>query len=98
MCLPQIEIRPNEPVEIAIRKFKRACERAGIGADVRKKIFYEKPAWERKRKKIAAIKRTDRGKRRITGSVTTSARTGAMIINKPKITNRFNRYNNNPYR
>ena len=55
--MPAVKVKENEPVEIAIRRFKRACERAGILADVRKQEFYEKPTQERKRKKAAAVKR-----------------------------------------
>ncbi|MCB1764346.1 MAG: 30S ribosomal protein S21, partial [Gammaproteobacteria bacterium] len=47
----------NEPFEIALRRFKRSCEKAGILAEVRKREFYEKPTAERKRKAAAAVKR-----------------------------------------
>ena len=55
--MPAVKVKENEPVDIAIRSFKRACEKAGILADVRKHEFYEKPTQERKRKKAAAVKR-----------------------------------------
>jgi len=55
--MPAVKVKGNEPVDIAIRRFKRACEKAGILADVRKHEFYEKPTQERKRKKAAAVKR-----------------------------------------
>ena len=55
--MPAVKVKENEPVDIAIRRFKRACEKAGILADVRKHKFYEKPTQERKRKKAAAVKR-----------------------------------------
>ena len=55
--MPAVKVKENEPVDIAIRRFKRACEKAGILADVRKHEFYEKPTQERKRKKAAALKR-----------------------------------------
>ncbi|WP_315042029.1 30S ribosomal protein S21 [Faucicola mancuniensis] len=55
--MPSVKVKENEPVDIAIRRFKRACEKAGILADVRKHEFYEKPTQERKRKKAAAVKR-----------------------------------------
>ncbi len=55
--MPAVKVKENEPVDIAIRRFKRACEKAGILADVRKHEFYEKPTQERKRKKAAAVKR-----------------------------------------
>ena len=55
--MPAVKVKENEPVDIAIRRFKRACEKAGILADVRKHEFYAKPTQERKRKKAAAVKR-----------------------------------------
>lgn len=48
--MPSVKVKENEPVDIAIRRFKRACEKAGVLADVRKKEFFEKPTQERKRK------------------------------------------------
>jgi small subunit ribosomal protein S21 len=55
--MPSIKIRENEPFEIAIRRFKRACEKAGVLSEVRRREFYEKPTEERKRKAAAAVKR-----------------------------------------
>lgn len=55
--MPQVKLKESEPVDVAIRRFKRSCEKAGVLADVRKREFYEKPTQERKRKKAAAVKR-----------------------------------------
>ncbi|MCB1758269.1 MAG: 30S ribosomal protein S21 [Gammaproteobacteria bacterium] len=55
--MPNVRVKDNEPFEIALRRFKRSCEKAGILADVRKREFYEKPTAERKRKAAAAVKR-----------------------------------------
>lgn len=56
------DTRPPKPMpfDIGLRKFKKACERAGILQDIRKKEFYEKPTAKRKRKKAEAISRTRR--------------------------------------
>ena len=59
-CMPNVRVKDNEPFEIAIRRFKRACEKAGILAEVRRREFYEKPTQERKRKMAAAVKRTQK--------------------------------------
>ena len=41
--MPSVKVKENEPVDIAIRRFKRACEKkAGVLADVRKKNSFEK--------------------------------------------------------
>jgi len=55
--MPAIKVKENEPFDIAIRRFKRACEKAGVLSEIRKREFYEKPTAERKRKAAAAIKR-----------------------------------------
>ena len=55
--MPSVKVRENEPFEIALRRFKRTCENAGVLAETRKREFYEKPTQERKRKRAAAVKR-----------------------------------------
>lgn len=55
--MPQVKIRENEYFDSALRRFKRACEKAGILTELRRREFYEKPTQERKRKKAAAVKR-----------------------------------------
>ncbi len=55
--MPNVRVKENEPFEIALRRFKRSCEKAGILAEVRRREFYEKPTAERKRKSAAAVKR-----------------------------------------
>ncbi len=55
--MPSVKVRNNEPFDVALRRFKRACEKAGTLAEVRAREFYEKPTWVRKRKAAAAVKR-----------------------------------------
>ncbi len=55
--MPSVRVKENEPFEVAMRRFKRACEKAGVLAEVRRREYYEKPTWERKRKAAAAVKR-----------------------------------------
>ncbi|BGI51284.1 30S ribosomal protein S21 [Buchnera aphidicola (Pseudoregma panicola)] len=55
--MPIIKIRDNEPFDIALRRFKRACEKAGILSEMRRREFYEKPTTIKKRAKASAIKR-----------------------------------------
>lgn len=52
-----VKVRENEPFDIALRRFKRACEKAGVLSEVRRREFYEKPTQIRKRKQAAAVKR-----------------------------------------
>ena len=55
--MPSVRIKENEPFDVALRRFKRSCEKAGVLAKVRSCEFYEKPTWVRKRKAAAAVKR-----------------------------------------
>jgi small subunit ribosomal protein S21 len=54
--MPNIKIREHESFDGAMRRFKRACEKAGIPGKLRQIEFYEKPTAKRKRKRLAAIK------------------------------------------
>ena len=73
--MPSVQLRENEPFDVALRRFKRGCEKAGVLTEVRRREFYEKPTQVRKRKAAAAVKRyqkklsrtkisTTRGRRR----------------------------------
>jgi small subunit ribosomal protein S21 len=55
--MPSVRLRDNEPFEVALRRFKRTCEKAGIITETRRREFYEKPTEIRKRKAAAAVKR-----------------------------------------
>src|SRR5690606_36059873 len=55
--MPAVKVKENEPFDVALRRFKRSCEKAGVLAEVRRREFYEKPTTERKRKAAAAVKR-----------------------------------------
>jgi len=55
--MPSVRVKENEPFDVALRRFKRACEKAGILTEVRRREYYEKPTTVRKRKKAAAVKR-----------------------------------------
>ncbi|MBW8189684.1 30S ribosomal protein S21 [Neiella marina] len=58
--MPVVKVRENEPFDVALRRFKRSCEKAGVLSEVRRREFYEKPTTERKRKKAAAVKRAQK--------------------------------------
>ena len=46
--MPTVKVRENEPFDVALRRFKRSCEIAGILAEVRRREYYEKPSSVRK--------------------------------------------------
>ncbi|MEA3328430.1 MAG: 30S ribosomal protein S21 [Candidatus Omnitrophota bacterium] len=53
--MPKVKLREREPLERALRRFKRKMEREGILRQLRDRKHYEKPS-ERKRKKIRSSK------------------------------------------
>ena len=55
--MPSVRVKENEYFDAALRRFKLACEKAGILTELRRREYYEKPTQERKRKKAAAVKR-----------------------------------------
>ena len=55
--MPHVRVKENEPFDIALLRFKRSCEKAGVLSEVRRREFYEKPTAVRKRKAAAAVKR-----------------------------------------
>ncbi len=56
--MPSIIIKETEYFDVGLRKFKKACEKAGIVQEVRERQYYEKPAQQKQRKKAEAISRT----------------------------------------
>lgn len=62
--MPGVRIREGETFEAAVRRFKKQCEKAGIISELRKREHYEKPSIKRKKKALAARKRSvKRGRR-----------------------------------
>ncbi len=65
--MPSVRIKDNEPFEMALRRFRRSCEKAGVFTEMRRREHYEKPTEIRKRKAAAARKRTIKKKMRALG-------------------------------
>ena len=61
-----IKIRDNEPFEIAMKRFKKQCEKAGILSDLKRREYYDKPSVRKKKKAAAARKRALKKQRRMT--------------------------------
>jgi small subunit ribosomal protein S21 len=49
--MPQVEVRENEPLERALRRFKRKLEREGVLRQLKERRHYEKPSERKKRKR-----------------------------------------------
>ncbi len=59
-----IEIRDNESLENALRRFKRELHQHGVLESARRHSRYEKPSDKRRRLLAAAIRRSRRAARR----------------------------------
>ena len=55
--MPSVKIRQDEPFDVILRRFRRACEKAGVFTESRRREYYEKPTTVRKRAGAAAVKR-----------------------------------------
>jgi len=54
--MPRVEIGKNEPLERALRRFKKKIEREGVLKQLKARKHYEKPS-ERRRKKRKSVRR-----------------------------------------
>ncbi len=55
--LPYVNVKESESFEMALKKFKKQCEREGILSEIKKREHYEKPSVKRKKKILAAKKK-----------------------------------------
>lgn len=58
--MTEIRVGKTESIDSALRRFKRATQKAGVLSEVRKREHYEKPSVKRKMKSEAARKRKSR--------------------------------------
>ncbi|KVN57714.1 30S ribosomal protein S21 [Burkholderia sp. BCCIQ04A] len=52
-----ITLKLNEPIDVALRRFRRGIEKTGLIRELRARTGYEKPTTARKRKKASAVAR-----------------------------------------
>jgi len=57
-----IELRDSEPVEGALKKFKREVANSGVLTELKKREFYEKPSVIKKRERDSAERKRFRKK------------------------------------
>ncbi|UEP35576.1 30S ribosomal protein S21 [Burkholderia ambifaria] len=50
-----IVLKPNEPVDVALRRFRRGIEKTGLIRELRSRTGYEKPTTQRKCEKASAV-------------------------------------------
>jgi len=56
----RVTVGDNEPIEKALRKFKRLCEKMGIKKEVKARRYYEKPSEARRRE----VRKGERNRRK----------------------------------
>jgi small subunit ribosomal protein S21 len=56
--MPYVRVRESESFENALKKFKKQCEKEGILSEIKKREHYEKPSVKKKKKAIAARKKS----------------------------------------
>ncbi len=64
-AMPVIKVRDNEPFEVAMKRFKKQCEKAGILSELKRREYYDKPSVRKKKKAAAARKRALKKMRRM---------------------------------
>ena len=52
-----ISVKDGEPYESFIRRFRRACEKAGVLRELKRHEYFEKPSVKKKRKMAEARRR-----------------------------------------
>lgn len=63
--MPVVKVKENEPFEIAMKRFKKQVEKAGILTELRRREYYDKPSIRKKKKAAAARKRALKKLRRM---------------------------------
>lgn len=57
ICLVSVELREDEDIQTALKRFKRKCIKEAIPQDIRKNAYYEKPSVKKRKKHLKAVKR-----------------------------------------
>ncbi len=63
--MPGVYLEESDNFDIALRRFKKQVEKAGILSELKKRQHYEKPSVQRKKKKAAAKKRLAKKNRKV---------------------------------
>jgi small subunit ribosomal protein S21 len=55
-----IQIQDSEPIDKALRRFKKKYERSGVLKEFKKRTFFTKPSVKKRMNKIKAVRRAYR--------------------------------------
>lgn len=59
--MAEVRVDKDEPLEKALKRFRKKCEQSGILSEIKKRAYYEKPS-EKKKRKVAEARRKMRKK------------------------------------
>jgi len=90
----RVQVRPNEPLEAALRRFKRQCNYAGIFRLAKKYAYHEKRSDKRRREERERLRNIVNAERKRSGAAPVrpnkkrrkhpgSSRPGARMNNEP---------------
>jgi small subunit ribosomal protein S21 len=89
----RVQVRPNEPLEAALRRFKRQCNYAGIFRLAKKYAYHEKRSDKRRREERERVRNIVIAERKRSGAApvrpnkkrrkTGSSRPGSRMNNEP---------------
>lgn len=68
----RLEVRRDEPIERALKRFKRICEREGLIKTIRRGEYYEKPSERRRRRmrqRVNQIRKMERLNEKLRSSI-----------------------------
>jgi len=58
----KMRLRPDEPIQMAVRRFRKLVERSGLKKEMRRRQCYEKPSDSRRRACLRAERRARRNR------------------------------------
>ncbi|HQH74011.1 MAG: 30S ribosomal protein S21 [bacterium] len=59
-----VDVRDEEDIQVALKRFKRKCIKESIPQDIRKNAYYEKPSVRKRKKHLKAVKRQKKNRSR----------------------------------
>ncbi len=55
--MPTVKVQDNEPLERALRRFKKKLDKEGVIKQMKRNEYFEKPSQRRRRKMLSTKKR-----------------------------------------
>ena len=79
----RVQVRPNETLEAALRRFKRQCNYAGIFRLAKKYTYHEKRSDRRRREELERIRNIHRAQKKLTRKTKTRTMKRSKVRSKP---------------